>query len=403
MQSQRYQEDNTIDSSYAVINRTERSDTTNSVQASDNGTHNTHSLDSTYASINPVQRPNNPEDVDTSVSIVQHADVNVSQPGFSGGYDNRRNLPIHPQHVADPTSQPVVTDGPTEIIAQAARPTRAEPRVRQPRTSRFLDFKRLTWSSPAGVVVVAVVLVLILLGVVAVILYVTVFKEDNSKQEWEWTDWENWSTCSKTSGNGIKTRNRTCDNCPQNNDKVCDGPHSETSFCCETTCPVICVWSEWSVCSCDKGVSTRRRECNNATGEENIEADSETKLCWSCWGEWSRCSFTCGSGIRTRNRTCNGKFSEEECGWELPTFRDTGTCENHSCTNHFCEGKIANCSYKHPHRCDTFITCEADDNMHERVCNVKMRYRVDDDDECEGYCDWERKVKCSSDIHKPFT
>ncbi|XP_021376110.1 coadhesin-like [Mizuhopecten yessoensis] len=222
-----------------------------------------------------------------------------------------------------------------------------------------------------------------------------------------WSSWQSWSDCSTTCGGGIKNRTRICDNpAPEHFGLDCDGHCFESSSCGEGTCPpsgVWGTWTEWTDCSasCGEGVSGRTRICDNSTGIECIGTKSETKGCqiWKCydsWGDWSACSFTCGSGIRTRNRTCDGEFTGEKCGLNTTMFRDVKSCVNpESCQESFCESRNGICSYHHPHRGDLYITCDGNRFMYERLCNVLLRYKVSNTDECEGYCDREDNVPCS--------
>ncbi|XP_021339055.1 coadhesin-like isoform X2 [Mizuhopecten yessoensis] len=223
-----------------------------------------------------------------------------------------------------------------------------------------------------------------------------------------WSSWQPWNDCSITCGGGLKNRTRICDNpAPEHNGLDCDGHGFESSSCGEVTCPppgVWGTWTEWTDCSvsCGEGVASRTRICDNSAGGECIGTSSETKVCqhrfkcYDSWGDWSACSVTCGRGIRTRNRTCDGKFTGQECGVNHPTFTDTQTCVNSkTCPEPFCANRNASCSYNHPNRCDLYITCDENKVMHERMCNVLLRYKVRVDDECEGDCDWEFNVPCS--------
>ncbi|XP_069104021.1 coadhesin-like isoform X2 [Argopecten irradians] len=100
-----------------------------------------------------------------------------------------------------------------------------------------------------------------------------------------WSNWENWSGCSTTCGGGIRNRTRHCDNpTPQHSGQDCEGINSETSSCAEDTCPppgIWGMWSEWNDCSktCGEGVSTRTRPCDDSAGGECIGADTETQTC----------------------------------------------------------------------------------------------------------------------------
>ncbi|XP_067016400.1 SCO-spondin-like isoform X2 [Acropora muricata] len=138
-----------------------------------------------------------------------------------------------------------------------------------------------------------------------------------------WSNWAAWSNCSKTCGNGTKTRLRTCTNPPPKYGGKCGGPSKQMKPCLEKRCPVNGrwdIWSVWSTCSktCGPGTLTRRRTCSNPPpkhGGKHCKGPSEQakvcqlKLCaingrWALWAVWSDCSQTCGAATKTRKRTC---------------------------------------------------------------------------------------------------
>ncbi|XP_013410232.1 SCO-spondin [Lingula anatina] len=85
-----------------------------------------------------------------------------------------------------------------------------------------------------------------------------------------WGDWTTWSTCSATCGSqSRRSRTRVCDNpAPVSAGKPCPGDNRQTEFCFPGECPVDGVWSvwtHWSTCSktCGQGNRTRHRACNS--------------------------------------------------------------------------------------------------------------------------------------------
>ena len=105
--------------------------------------------------------------------------------------------------------------------------------------------------------------------------------------------------------------------------------------CLLSPCPEWSPWSDWSSCSEECGVGSRKRtrECSSSDGnpascgygspEETEECDtSDSPECprppgWTGWSEWSDCSATCGGGQKRRRRECK----EGEEGWEKNTSR----------------------------------------------------------------------------------
>ena len=138
----------------------------------------------------------------------------------------------------------------------------------------------------------------------------------------KWSSWEEWSECSITCGQGVKTRERHCWG------KGCDlgdSSQSRQQKVCEME---KCVgnwmeWGAWTDCSssCGNGVKSRDRSCSDprhtCVGFPQQRASCHIKECpptfpWSFWGEWGECSVTCGQGARQRTRICPGP--EDSCG-----------------------------------------------------------------------------------------
>ncbi|XP_052086000.1 slit homolog 1 protein-like isoform X2 [Mytilus californianus] len=89
----------------------------------------------------------------------------------------------------------------------------------------------------------------------------------------EWSSWSN-STCSVTCGNGILSRNRTCDSpVPSAGGKTCNGSSVDTSDCSLSDCPVDGHWGSWSTgpCSvtCGNGIRYRQRSCDSPPASNN--------------------------------------------------------------------------------------------------------------------------------------
>ncbi|XP_060583932.1 A disintegrin and metalloproteinase with thrombospondin motifs adt-1-like, partial [Ruditapes philippinarum] len=142
-----------------------------------------------------------------------------------------------------------------------------------------------------------------------------------------WGDWGQWSDCGVTCGQGERLRTRECifpD--PANMGADCSGAPNETEICNIQACPVDGVWGDWEQWSdcgatCGEGQRSRSRECifpdpankgANCSGVStetetcNIQACPETPVdgVWGEWGEWSACGATCGDSQRSRTRVC---------------------------------------------------------------------------------------------------
>ncbi|XP_060591307.1 SCO-spondin-like isoform X2 [Ruditapes philippinarum] len=137
-----------------------------------------------------------------------------------------------------------------------------------------------------------------------------------------WEIWGNWSACSITCGEGVKTRQRTC---MSGDVRECEGNDTDTSTCSDAlNCPIdgmFSVWSAWDTCpvSCGGSAKTRNRYCNSPGpsygGRDCVGEYSEAQVCntqdcprdghWTDWSSWDPCSVTCGNGTKERTRTCS--------------------------------------------------------------------------------------------------
>lgn len=162
------------------------------------------------------------------------------------------------------------------------------------------------------------------------------------QQDCRWYDWSPWSYCSKSCGQGWKSRKRTVALQPRHGGLECDGASEDFDHCNEVDCPVDCgwgVWSDWSHCtaSCDGGTRQRGKPIkvqNNSLGKpcnmaEGIQVeDCGTSPCprdctWADWTKWGECSTTCAGGVKLRSRSiaeaaiadgkkCEGATQDEE-------------------------------------------------------------------------------------------
>ncbi|CAJ0917991.1 unnamed protein product [Ranitomeya imitator] len=169
------------------------------------------------------------------------------------------------------------------------------------------------------------------------------------------SDWLPWQSCSVTCGQGVQKRIRLCDNpAPANGGLSCQGEESETRVCQNKLCPVDGSWSDWSPweeCSktCGNGKKTRTRSCHvppgQGGGKSCLGKAVDTIVCstepcpvngiWSSWQAWGACSKTCGKGTHRRVRVCNNP---------PPSF-DGSSCEGQDvqtqiCLDRHCPGTV---------------------------------------------------------------
>ncbi|XP_078377620.1 SCO-spondin-like [Oculina patagonica] len=167
----------------------------------------------------------------------------------------------------------------------------------------------------------------------------------------DWTPWAEWSTCSKTCGSGTQTRQRRCENPrPEHGGRQCEGPSEQARMCNTRNCPVDGQWSdwkEWTECTrtCGGGVQTRARTCTRPSpahgGKDCVGRGDETRPCgtdscpvdgnWSEWTEWRECSRSCGGGLHSRTRTCTNpppRHGGKDCSGKPDQTRP---CNTQSC------------------------------------------------------------------------
>jgi len=162
----------------------------------------------------------------------------------------------------------------------------------------------------------------------------------------EMSDWEQWSTCTKSCAKGVHTRHRKITVQPQHGGKECTSL-SAVDFCNLQPCPIDCVLSDWSAfsdCShtCLRGLKTRTRIVMTSPthgGAACSRHREETRECdagpcpvncrVSLWGHWSKCDATCGTGEMTRTRTV--QVLHDKDGAKCPALTGTRECATNLC------------------------------------------------------------------------
>ncbi|XP_076443960.1 coadhesin-like [Babylonia areolata] len=166
-----------------------------------------------------------------------------------------------------------------------------------------------------------------------------------------WTDWSQYSRCSKTCGSGTRRRTRICKGDGTDCSHLCSGANSETVNCKNEECCVDSehgwtAWSSFGRCSqnCGEGTQQRSRRCR-ASGTSCarlcVGSYTDSRECTvevarnGGWSEWrdEGCSATCGSGIISLTRTCTNP-APNDCGRQ---------CSGNSISYKPCTGLISCC------------------------------------------------------------
>ena len=163
-----------------------------------------------------------------------------------------------------------------------------------------------------------------------------------------WSDWGEWSPCSKSCGGGTRTRTREIKQNAENGGKACPAKSTDMSDCNTQPCPIDCQvsnWSKWSSCSesCGPGTQTRTRTVVTKPQYEGKACPPQLTETSGCIvkpcpidcvvGKWSNlgtCSKSCGGGqqLRTRTVVTKPKYGGKAC----PPTKENIACNTQSCS-----------------------------------------------------------------------
>eukprot|EP01004_Peranema_trichophorum_P003198 NODE_21_length_5193_cov_112.595266_g17_i0.p1 GENE.NODE_21_length_5193_cov_112.595266_g17_i0~~NODE_21_length_5193_cov_112.595266_g17_i0.p1 ORF type:complete len:1676 (-),score=495.00 NODE_21_length_5193_cov_112.595266_g17_i0:119-5146(-) len=195
------------------------------------------------------------------------------------------------------------------------------------------------------------------------------------------SEWDEWTACDKSCGEGSRTRSRQVLVSPQFNGKAC-GLLQDVSNCNTQPCPIDCVvsaWTQWSICdkTCGGGIQTRTREIVTADNYGGIKCpvlsedrNCNTEFCAidcevSEWTDWSVCDKTCGTGSQYRTRTITKapQYGGRECA---------STVENQVCSTTNCPVDCVVSDWSEWSICDH--TCGGGTQSRSRVITTPVRY-----------------------------
>jgi len=158
-------------------------------------------------------------------------------------------------------------------------------------------------------------------------------------------DWAPFSACSRTCGEGVKSRTRGVRHMTAFGGKPCP-PLEEHVACNAGKCPINCEvtsWQPWTQCTRTCGVGTHGRHrtvlrhserggyvCPALFEREQCELSRCPVDCVArAWGTWSACSRSCGSGASSRSRTVSRNAADG--GEKCPPLSQTQTCNATPC------------------------------------------------------------------------
>jgi len=143
---------------------------------------------------------------------------------------------------------------------------------------------------------------------------------DEIQRKFVWNSWQSWSACSETCGIGTRTRMRSCSRPTRVCEKFLDTKARETRRCRDQPCASWSNWANWTTCSksCGEGVSIRRRQCsgNYCPGSSMSNRKCSVAACpargvSADWEEWSSCNSCSIAAKQMRKREC--AFKSTEC------------------------------------------------------------------------------------------
>lgn len=163
------------------------------------------------------------------------------------------------------------------------------------------------------------------------------------------SEWEEWTTCTATCGDGWRSRSRQIQAHAHRGGMTCDGSMREFEKCkgegaaCEAGNAVDCKfgeWNDWSTCDVNKMMYRDKRVLQPAEngGQPCVGETTQGQSCgllpvdcrMSQWTGWGECDRTCGEGQSRRQRQIErfAQFGGQECD---PNLMETRGCVQKEC------------------------------------------------------------------------
>lgn len=151
-----------------------------------------------------------------------------------------------------------------------------------------------------------------------------------------WSAWTAWSDCAAECGKSKKFRARVCES--YSDGARCEGNAIEFIECRNGPCPTWTEWNQWTPCvpSCGEGTRRRERQClrgaapshllvKHCQGPQVQEEDCSGPPCEPYWSysSWTECG--CDSVISTREKRCIMLLNKNSIKRQLPDSECKGT------------------------------------------------------------------------------
>jgi hypothetical protein len=198
----------------------------------------------------------------------------------------------------------------------------------------------------------------------------------------EMTQWSTYSACTKSCGNGSRTRERSVAVEVHFGGKAC-GHSAETTTCNDFACSVDCQqsdWFPWTTCNKDCGGGNMQRtkqvHVHPQFGGVACSPSFESKACnvqlcpIDCveegWGLWSKCTISCGGGYQTRSNpiTTPAAHGGKPCHWQREQQQ---TCNRFPCAVDCVQSELSSFS-------ECTATCGGGTQFQSRTTSVDTRY-----------------------------
>lgn len=140
--------------------------------------------------------------------------------------------------------------------------------------------------------------------------------------------WSSWSPCNMSCGIGFQERVRNCTT--RKSGVLCNATSTIENRSCNTTQDTnVGIWSSWSVCNKTCGIYSQQR--NRSITEIQGRRCEPCLPCMCVWTNWTECS--CLDNTQMRSRNCSGTQDNHlNCSG---TTTETQNCSSVNCAGEY--------------------------------------------------------------------